>query len=299
MPNTPSIEFHRAMSSRRRAIGELVLAVVFSVLLLGIATALVAELGRALGADGLALRLAGVGVGIAMLIPGTRLAARAMGRDPGRLSSVTGRLRWSLLARSTGLALVVTLGGLAALTAIAIAVDGVDAAFAERAWGGLASFLPLALVTLLVIPFQAAGEEYLLRGTLLQVAGAFTRTRWIPIALSAVTFGLLHGYSPQGTVVVVVFGAAAAWLTLRTGGLEAAIGLHVANNVLFLILKAAVSPDAMLGESSEGSWLAVAFDAALVVTYAALVTRSLARRRAAAGPSAPGAIGERNPALAS
>jgi membrane protease YdiL (CAAX protease family) len=50
-------------------------------------------------------------------------------------------------------------------------------------------------VTLLLVPFQAAAEEYLFRGWLLQAFGAFMRTPWPGILIGAAAFTALHAYT--------------------------------------------------------------------------------------------------------
>jgi membrane protease YdiL (CAAX protease family) len=88
------------------------------------------------------------------------------------------------------------------------------------------------LLVVLTSPLQAAGEEFLFRGYLLQSFGALFRNRWLALGGSALLFALVHG---QQNVWLFVdrlgFGLLAGALVLWTGGLEAGIGLHVANNV--------------------------------------------------------------------
>lgn len=280
------------MSSRPRAVGELVLAVVFAALFATVALTLVTELAAALhvGPSPVA-ELAAVGLGLAMLIPATRLAARAFGRDPGALSSATGRLRWGLVRRCGVVALGVVVASFVVVGAAELALDGWSAASDGLAWQGASGFVPAALVVLLLFPLQAAGEEYLFRGTLVQAIGTFTPRRWVAIAITSAAFGAIHMYSAQGTVSVLAFGAVAAWLTLRTGGLEAAIGLHVVNNVVSLVLRAAfLDPSTLLAEPASPSWVLAAIDVATTLAYAAIVTRVVFPRSAArVGPARPAA----------
>ncbi|WP_203798122.1 CPBP family intramembrane glutamic endopeptidase [Actinoplanes couchii] len=52
------------------------------------------------------------------------------------------------------------------------------------------------------------------------------------ILLSSLLFGLAHGLgSPWLLADTILFGLVTAFLTIRTGGLEAAIALHVVNNL--------------------------------------------------------------------
>lgn len=92
------------------------------------------------------------------------------------------------------------------------------------------------VVLLLVVPFQAAAEEYVFRGYLMQAIGRWLRHPAFAILLPVPLFVLGHLYDPLGQVSVGVFAVAAGWLTWRTGGLEAAIALHVVNNLLAFLL---------------------------------------------------------------
>ncbi|MGD8213899.1 lysostaphin resistance A-like protein [Aestuariimicrobium sp. Y1814] len=88
------------------------------------------------------------------------------------------------------------------------------------------------LVIVLCSPLQAAGEEYFFRGYLLQGIGSLSRHRWVGIVASALVFALFHGVQNIWLFIDrFAFGLLAALLVVITGGLEAAIAAHVANNV--------------------------------------------------------------------
>jgi membrane protease YdiL (CAAX protease family) len=103
----------------------------------------------------------------------------------------------------------------------------------------------------LLVPFQAAAEEYVFRGWLLQAIGSCTLearsrilakvfgTAWPAILLSALPFMAGHAYTDWGILDVGAFAVAAGWVTVKTGGLEAAIALHVVNNLTSIGLPAA------------------------------------------------------------
>ena len=91
------------------------------------------------------------------------------------------------------------------------------------------------------MPFQAAAEEYVFRGILMQTLGAWVRWAPLAIVLPTVLFAFGHIYDVWGLLDVAAFGLAAAWITWRTGGLEAGIVMHTVNNVvLFLLLASGV-----------------------------------------------------------
>ncbi|MGN6105559.1 MAG: lysostaphin resistance A-like protein, partial [Kofleriaceae bacterium] len=216
--------------------------------------------------------LAAVGIVLAMLIPSAWIAARMAGRRPGTLSSVEGRLRWSWLARC--LALAIGLG--LAQIAIYLIATAVGAGWSEAVdgvvWPGWSRFLGLAVLIVLIIPFQAAGEEYAFRGTLLQGVGAWVRRPWLAIAVSTLVFTLAHGTGLQASLAIAVFGAIAGWLAVRTGGLEAGIGLHVANNVgIFLLEAASGGADTWFSTLNQGVTVPAAMiDVATMLVYAAI-----------------------------
>ncbi|MDP9841807.1 CPBP family intramembrane glutamic endopeptidase [Streptosporangium lutulentum] len=151
-------------------------------------------------------------------------------RPPGTLSSVLGRLRWRWMALCTGVAVCAAVLGQVA-TAATYAATGKDYGTLFD-WAGWGLFLPALVVTLLLVPFQAAAEEYIFRGWLLQAFGAFFTSPWPGILLGAAGFTAMHGYTDWGILDVFTFGVLMGWLAVRTGGLEAAIGLHVINNAL-------------------------------------------------------------------
>ena len=91
-------------------------------------------------------------------------------------------------------------------------------------------------VILLVVPLQAAAEEYVFRGYLQQAIGRWLRHPAFAILLPVPLFVLGHLYDPLGQAAVGLFAVVAGWLTWRTGGLEAAIALHVVNNLSAFLL---------------------------------------------------------------
>jgi uncharacterized protein len=218
---------------------------------------------------------------IAMLLPLTLLAARWIQRRPaGTLSSVTGRLRgrWLLTCLPVAAGAVVVFLGGGLLLAWA---TGEDAGLGD----GLAGWGPFAvsmLVLLVVVPPQAAAEEYLTRGFLLQGVGVWFRGPWVPIAVQALVFAALHGWgTPWGFADLLVFGAVAGWLTVRTGGLEAAIALHVMNNLIGSVLPAAYGDLSTDETATDMPWQLAVIDLPVLLGFAAIILW-LARRRGVA-----------------
>jgi membrane protease YdiL (CAAX protease family) len=215
---------------------------------------------------------------VILLLPPVLLAARWVQRRPvGTLSSVLGRLRWRWMLGCGAVSVVMVVLLWVASTAL-LAVTGGDTGGGEK-WVGLGTFVAGLAVVLVLVPFQAAAEEYVCRGWLLQAVGAFVRTPWLPIAVQALVFAALHGLgTPWGFADLIVFGVAAGWLAVRTGGLEATIALHVLNNLAAFVLSAAVVGGLSSDETAtDAGWQVAVVDMTLVVLYA-VVVRWLAKR---------------------
>jgi membrane protease YdiL (CAAX protease family) len=229
---------------------------------------------------------------IAALLPAILIAARRVQRRPaGTLSSVTGRLRlrWLLTCLPVALVAVVMLLG-AGLALAAATGEDVGLGPGLAGWG---PFLAGSLVLLAVVPLQAAAEEYLTRGWLLQAVGAFCRGPWVPIAVQAVVFAALHGWGTAwGFADLILFGVITGWLTVRTGGLEAAIDLHVLNNLVSGSLSAAYGGLFAAETAADMPWQLAVIDVPVLLVYAAVIVvlarrRGLATRSAAALPLVP------------
>jgi CAAX protease family protein len=230
---------------------------------------------------------------IAALLPVTLLAARWIQRRPaGTLSSVTGRLRWRWLAACLPVALGAIVVFLGAGFTFAT-VTGVDAGLGDPLAGWM-PFLASMLVLLIVVPPQAAAEEYLMRGWLLQGLGTWFRRPWVPIAVQAVVFAALHGWgTPWGFADLLVFAVVAGMLTVRTGGLEAAIALHVMNNLFSAVLAAAYNDLGVDETAADMPWQFAVVDLPVLLAYAGVILW-LARRRGIARvtPTSPVVMAE-------
>jgi uncharacterized protein len=197
--------------------------------------------------------LLGLNLGIALMIPVTWFIMRVVHRmRPRWLASVVPKLRWGFLGICLGLALV-------ALVAQILVGQLLPGGTGDDLSGKVNSFtLSTALsiaVVMLTTPFQAAGEEYLFRGYLLQAFGSFFGSRWVAIVATATLFALAHG--TQNFPLFFdrfAFGLMASWLVTRTGGLEAGIALHVLNNFLAFGLALAFGDLTSTLQVSSVSW---------------------------------------------
>ncbi|MFC6162246.1 CPBP family intramembrane glutamic endopeptidase [Kribbella jiaozuonensis] len=213
-----------------------------------------------------------------VLIPLSMLVARKLNRQPpGLLSSVAGGLRWRPLAWFAVAAIVIELLALAV-----VQFGDIQLATGERHGGGAApDAIAVIVVTLLTSTFQAAGEEYYFRGYLLQAMGALVRSTAIVVVVTALLFTAAHGIWPWQSPALFVdrlaFGLVAAVLVVRTGGLEASISAHAANNVVTFIFAALTNTvGASLGVK-DAPWSLVTVDVVKFVVFGA-VALVIARR---------------------
>jgi len=223
------------------------------------------------------LGLLGINLSLAALIPAVVLGLLAGHQlRPGMLHSVVGRMRWSFLAWC----LLIEVGVTAVILPLSVLTGGgVVGDAPETQPLSFAAWLPFAIVILLTTPLQAAGEEYGFRGYGLQALGAWVRNPWFAIVVTSLLFAAAHGtQSPALFLNRFAFGMIAGWLTVRTGGLEAAIGIHVVNNMVVLLIASAAGQLAPSLTPTEAPWGTALLDVAGMVVYALLVLR-LARRK--------------------
>lgn len=205
-------------------------------------------------------------VPLILMIPALLAASRIVeSRGVGMLSSVTGRLRLGWLGKSLLLALAVFFVYFAVLLGWSAASgESVSPDFtAPGLW-------VMVVLILLLIPFQAAAEEYVFRGYLMQLVGGWLRHPAFAILLPVPLFVLGHGYDIWGAASVGIFAVVAAWLTWRTGGLEAAIALHIVNNVLIFLLGSVGVVDA---NATSGTPVDLIASTAAMVVFALLADR--------------------------
>jgi hypothetical protein len=107
----------------------------------------------------------------------------------------------------------------------------------------LKRFLPFVILALIFIPIQTSTEELFFRGYILQGVGLRLRNIWVLSAISGLLFGLPHLLNPEASVNYPLlglyyfsFGFALAYISLRDGRLELALGAHAANNLFSVLI---------------------------------------------------------------
>jgi len=250
---------------RLRALLEVVLALVFWIVLTMVLIAVAYPIAGVKHVKEMSPlpRMVVTLAGIALLSPAVLLAARATKRRIGTLSSVKGHLRWRWLGTCLSAALAVR------ALPVALGVLGVVTGDHFAGWG---AFLPQLGLVLVLVPIQAAGEEYFYRGAVMQAVGAFTWSAWEPAILSTAAFTVSHGFRPETVIAIGAIGASSAWMTLRTGGLEASLGYHIVLNVSVMGLSTATT-GLEPGHNDHVHWLGVALSIASVAIYTAVIAQ--------------------------
>ncbi len=222
----------------------------------------------------LAVSLVAIAVGIPIVLWVVRLLGR---RPAGTVSSVVGRLRWGWLGRCAAVGfplMAVQIGLLIAWTWDAEPLTESGAGFP-----GWSYFLLSLAVVLALVPFQAAAEEYVFRGWLVQVIGRVVGSPWPAIVLASLLFALAHGFGELSGFLLLLYSALWwGWLVIRTGGLEAVIVLHVANNVLAFGLAAGFGELDDSSTAADAPWQALVLELVFAPLYCLTVAKIAERR---------------------
>jgi membrane protease YdiL (CAAX protease family) len=163
-------------------------------------------------------------VGVAALLHRRRLASY--------FTAASG-FRWRLLLLGLGLFLV-TIGPL--LLASAALDPKAPGAPILAISPDLAGRLIYAVMVVSLFLIAAAAEELVFRGWLIKIVGAWFPDPRAVLVLSGLLFSAIH-FDPNldAFLVRLAMGVGLAWMTLRLGGIEFAIGAHAANNILILL----------------------------------------------------------------
>ncbi|GAA4678339.1 CPBP family intramembrane glutamic endopeptidase [Nocardioides nanhaiensis] len=214
-----------------------------------------------------------VNLGWAFSILVVWLVARTLhGLRPGWVSSVVPRMRWRYFVACLGLSLV-------ALLVTVVLGAFLPAQAGDDVTGQLNSFTTTTrdflLVVVLLTPLQAAGEEYVFRGYLTQAFGSLIPSPRVSAAVAVLApsllFALAHG--AQDAPIFFdrfAFGVVAGTLVILTGGLEAAVAMHVLNNWLAFGLALAFGDMTSALNPEGSSWWNIPITVVRAVVYLAL-----------------------------
>ncbi|GAA0973794.1 hypothetical protein ENKNEFLB_01328 [Nocardioides aquaticus] len=213
------------------------------------------------------------------------------GLRPGWLSSVRPRIRWGWFAVSLGLSVVALVATLVVSALLPAQADGATVSTDLNSF--TTTTRDFLLVVLLLTPLQAAGEEYVFRGYLTQaLGGVFANPKVavvVAVLVPSLLFALAHG--AQDAPIFFdrfAFGLVAGVLTIATGGLEAAIAMHVLNNFLAFGLALSFGDMSSALNPTGGTWWSIPVTLTQSVTYTALAIW-VARATGVATRTAPGA----------
>ncbi|WP_308103182.1 type II CAAX prenyl endopeptidase Rce1 family protein [Actinocorallia sp. API 0066] len=270
-----------------------------------------------LGADGnqlfggvvedLAAQLVMIGVWTPLVL----LVVWGVARRPaGGVVSVLGRMRWKWLAVCVLPALGYVVLSYALLVLVSAVFGADEPAAGQGGWVGWSALIAPLVVIILFVPFQSAAEEFVFRGWLLQAIGGctlvrpdgtyrngFTRalgaafgTPWPAIVISSAVFVAGHGYTGWAMLDIGLWAVTCGWLTVKTGGLEASIALHVLNNLVAFGVPAVMGQlDDALVQGGAPAYILLA-DLPPLVFFAVVVL--WLRRRMDVATLTPGPAGE-------
>ena len=213
-------------------------------------------------------------ISLGLAIPVAMLTAWVcVQQRPRWLTSVTGGMRWGWFWLL-----------IAILTPLWAVLIGIGLMMAPLEGVGMwPHTVPMIVGILLTTPFQAAGEEYLVRGMLGRAVAAWFPSPVAGFAVStvvtALVFMALHAADdPWLNVFYLTFGVAGSWLTWRTGGLEAAVALHIVNNMLSEVMLPFIDMSGMFDRQAGAADASVLINIGFLVG-ATLLIDFLARRR--------------------
>ena len=156
------------------------------------------------------------------------------------------RFRWRLLLAGLGL-FAVTIGPLLlASAALDPKAPGAPILAISPDLGGRLVYLALVVSLFLI---AAAAEELVFRGWLIKIVGAWFPDPRAVLVISGLLFSAVHlDPNLDAFLMRLAMGVGLAWMTLRLGGIEFAIGAHAANNIVILLF---VQPMALKPEPAH------------------------------------------------
>nr|WP_062340287.1 CPBP family intramembrane glutamic endopeptidase [Herbidospora sakaeratensis] len=278
----PGLPYHLVLAGPERRVGRGVLALVLLVVgLFGFGgvislagSAIDASMGRANpisgGTEFTPVYHAANLVSIALLIPWSMLLQRWLyGVRGASLSSVLSVFRPAVFGRAAltiGPVWVLYMTGFFLLSP-----------YTAKEWT-FADAMGVFVVTILLSPLQAAGEEYGYRGLAFRVAASWGRGPRTAMALglgvSSVLFAAIHiSTDPWLNLYYLTLGVTFGLMTWRTGGLETSVVVHAANNTLVYLFMVATHADPLAGadrSAGAGSTIMLLPCALLVAVTAAV-----------------------------
>ena len=152
-----------------------------------------------------------------------------------------------------------------------------------------AAFAPFALVTVLLLPIQTSAEEFFFRGWVLNWSSSLPR--FSQVFISGLVFAWPHLGNPEAATdtalaftAYFLLGAGWAYVSVRAGGIELALGAHLANNAFSLLAVGyddAALPTQALFTTNQLDLVTTTISLAIMVPAFAWLTRRYTTVRAA------------------
>jgi len=133
-----------------------------------------------------------------------------------------------------------------------------------------ASWIILLIISFLLLPIQTSLEELVLRGYLMPAISLIAKNKWIPLLVTSVLFGLIHGMNPEvekfgfWTMQIYYVGAGLflGLITILDDSLELALGVHAATNIFgaafFSFDGSVLQTDSIIKASSINPYIMIA-----------------------------------------
>jgi len=132
------------------------------------------------------------------------------------------------------------------------------------------SWIFLLLICIFLLPIQSSLEELVLRGYLMPAIGLIAKNKWIPLMVTSILFGLIHGFNPEiekfgfWTMQIYYVGAGLflGLITILDDSLELALGVHAATNIFgaafFSFEGSVLQTDSIMKSTSINPYLMIA-----------------------------------------
>jgi len=192
------------------------------------------------------VELAALLAGFLFILAGVFLIQKTWHRRPLKaILTSASRFRWGNLCRAMAVAFTVLL-----FTFVAQLL-AFPAEWEQLNWASdPAVYIAGVLICVLFVPFQAASEELLFRGYFNQAFIRYVPSPWGAYLISSVGFSLLHAFNAEAEsnllpflTIIFIIGLGMSVLVHMEGGLESAMGYHIANNLLAFCLIGYETPD--------------------------------------------------------
>jgi len=187
----------------------------------------------------------------------------------------------SLITPQNTLAINKILFGFGLWLLLSLALEGINYLLSPESYTfrwNPSGYIPLLVISVFMLPVQTSFEELFFRGYLMQGMSIPARNKWVPVLISSIIFGLVHGTNPEVAkygfwtmqVYYIIAGLFLAVITVMDDSLELALGVHAATNffgaTLFTYEGGVLQTDSLFTTTEIRPWLmTVGFVAAAAV----------------------------------